>query len=85
MDLRWSILAGYGPLFLSGLWNTILLTLIAIAAGLMLGVALGLVSSSRDAPQRRMKRWPFLFTRRFAWAPMWSSSTSSAASAIRWC
>ena len=50
MDLRWGILAGYGPLFLSGLWTTILLTLIAIGAGLLLGVALGLVSSSRDAP-----------------------------------
>lgn len=50
MDLRWSILAGYGPLFLSGLWTTILLTLIAIGAGLLLGVLLGLVSSSRDAP-----------------------------------
>jgi polar amino acid transport system permease protein len=59
MDLRWGILAGYGPLFLSGLWTTILLTLIAIGAGLMLGVALGLVSSSRDAPQPKSApaRW----------------------------
>ena len=50
MDLRWSILAGYGPLFVSGLWATLRLTLVAIAAGLVLGVVLGLVSSSRDAP-----------------------------------
>lgn len=50
MDLRWEILAGYGPLFLGGLWMTIQLTVVAIGAGLVLGVLLGLVSSSRDAP-----------------------------------
>jgi polar amino acid transport system permease protein len=50
VDLRWEILAGYGPLFLSGLWTTIQLTIVAIGAGLLLGVLLGLVSSSRDAP-----------------------------------
>jgi polar amino acid transport system permease protein len=50
MDLRWEILAGYGPLFLGGLWMTIQLTIVSIAAGLVLGVLLGLVSSSRDAP-----------------------------------
>lgn len=50
MGLRWEILAGYGPLFLSGLWTTIQLTIVAIGAGLLLGVLLGLVSSSRDAP-----------------------------------
>lgn len=50
MDLRWSILAGYGPLFAAGLWMTIQLTLVAIAGGLVLGVASGLVTSSRDAP-----------------------------------
>ena len=50
MDLRWEILAGYGPLFLNGLWMTIQLTIVSIGAGLMLGVLLGLVSSSRDAP-----------------------------------
>ena len=50
MDLRWEILAGYGPLFVSGLWMTIQLTIVAIGAGLLLGVLLGLVSSSRDAP-----------------------------------
>lgn len=50
MDLRWSILAGYGPLFAAGLWMTIQLTIVAIAGGLVLGVAFGLVTSSRDAP-----------------------------------
>lgn len=50
MDLRWEILAGYGPLFLNGLWMTIQLTIVSIGAGLLLGVLLGLVSSSRDAP-----------------------------------
>jgi hypothetical protein len=28
MDLRWGILAGYGPLFLEGLWTTITLTIV---------------------------------------------------------
>ena len=51
MDLRWEILAGYGPLFVSGLWMTIQLTLVAISFGLVLGVLLGLVSSSADAPR----------------------------------
>ena len=48
--MRWEILAGYGPLFLNGLWMTIQLTIVSIGAGLLLGVLLGLVSSSRDAP-----------------------------------
>ena len=51
MDLRWEILAGYGPLFASGLLMTIQLTIVSIGLGLVLGVFLGLVSSSRDAPQ----------------------------------
>jgi polar amino acid transport system permease protein len=50
VDLRWDILVGYGPLFLNGLWTTIELTIVSITAGLLLGVLLGLVSSSRDAP-----------------------------------
>lgn len=50
MGLRWEILAGYGPLFVSGLLMTLQLTLVALAAGLALGVVLGLVSSSHDAP-----------------------------------
>ncbi|WP_418320634.1 amino acid ABC transporter permease [Piscinibacter sakaiensis] len=51
MDLRWEILAGYGPLFASALLTTVKLTIVAIAAGLVLGVLFGLISSSRDAPQ----------------------------------
>ena len=50
MDLRWEILAGYGPLFVSGLLMTLQLTLVAIAAGLVLGVSFGLISTSSDAP-----------------------------------
>jgi polar amino acid transport system permease protein len=51
MDLRWEILAGYGPLFAAGLWMTVKLTIVAVGAGLLLGVGFGLVSSSADAPQ----------------------------------
>ena len=51
MELRWEILSGYLPLFAAGLWTTIQLTLVSISAGLLLGVFLGLVSSSRDAPR----------------------------------
>lgn len=57
MDLRWEILAGYGPLFASGLWMTIQLTLVAIGAGLVLGVGFGLVSSSADAPPPKTLFW----------------------------
>jgi polar amino acid transport system permease protein len=53
VDLRWEILAGYGPLFANGLWMTIQLTLVAIGAGLALGVAFGLVASSADAPPQK--------------------------------
>ena len=53
MDLRWDILAGYGPLFVQGLWITLQLTIVSIAAGLALGAVLGLISSSRDAPKPR--------------------------------
>jgi polar amino acid transport system permease protein len=53
MDLRWDILSGYGPLFISGFWMTVKLTAIAVSAGLVLGVVLGLISSSADAPQPR--------------------------------
>jgi polar amino acid transport system permease protein len=52
-DLRWEILAGYMPLFISGLLMTIKLTIVAIALGLVLGVVLGLVSSSADAPRSK--------------------------------
>ena len=53
MDLRWEILSGYTPLFISGLWMTIQLTLVAITVGLVLGVGFGLVSTSSDAPRPR--------------------------------
>lgn len=51
MDLRWEILAGYGPLFVSGLWMTIQLTLVAIGAGMVLGTLAGLISTSAEAPK----------------------------------
>lgn len=50
MDLRWEILADYGPLFVTGLWMTVQLTLVAIVCGLVLGVLFGMLSSSVDAP-----------------------------------
>ncbi len=53
MDLRWEILQGYAPLFVSGLWMTLQLTAVAIAAGLLLGMVFGLVSTSSDAPAPR--------------------------------
>ena len=53
MGLRWEILVGYWPLFVGGLWMTIQLTLVAIGAGLMLGVFFGLISTSSDAPAPR--------------------------------
>jgi polar amino acid transport system permease protein len=53
MDLRWEILAGYTPLFVSGIWMTIKLTLVAIGAGLVLGIVFGLISTSSDAPPPR--------------------------------
>lgn len=46
MTWRWDILAGYGPLFVQGLWMTVQLTVIAITAGLALGVCAGLISTS---------------------------------------
>lgn len=53
MDLRWDILSGYMPLFINGMFMTLKLTVIAISAGLVLGIFFGLVSSSVDAPQPR--------------------------------
>ncbi|MCA3241397.1 MAG: amino acid ABC transporter permease [Rubrivivax sp.] len=50
MDLRWEILAGYGPLFWSGLLMTLQLTVVAIVAGLALGIVIGLISCSKDSP-----------------------------------
>jgi polar amino acid transport system permease protein len=53
MDLRWEILAGYGPLFAAALLTTIQLAVIAVGAGLVLGVMLGLVATSADGPAPR--------------------------------
>lgn len=50
MDLRWGILAGYGPLFLQGLVMTVVLTAVSLACGMVLGLSSGLISSSRDQP-----------------------------------
>ena len=59
MDLRWDILAGYGPLFAQGVLTTIELTLVAIVVGMVLGIAFGLISSSVNAPPPRSlpSRW----------------------------
>jgi polar amino acid transport system permease protein len=48
VDLRWEILAGYGPLFARGLAMTLQLTGVALSAGLALGVALGLIAASGE-------------------------------------
>lgn len=53
MDLRWEILVGYGPLFASALWTTVCIALVAMVAGMLLGVLFGLVSSSASAPRPR--------------------------------
>jgi polar amino acid transport system permease protein len=67
MDLRWEILAGYGPLFAAGLWMTVQLTIVAISVGMLLGVGFGLVSSSADAPAP--KSLPLVWALRLArWA-----------------
>jgi polar amino acid transport system permease protein len=65
LDLRWDILAGYGPLFVQGLWMTVQLTVIAIVMGLLLGVLLGLISSSADAPKptSAVSKWSWKFLR----------------------
>jgi polar amino acid transport system permease protein len=54
-DLRWEILAGYGPLFLQGLWMTLGLTAVALTGGLAFGVVLGLISSTTDSPRPRRR------------------------------
>lgn len=47
MDLRWEILAPYQSLFVSGIFMTIKLTLVAIVVGLFLGLLIGLVTSQK--------------------------------------
>ena len=70
MDLRWEILAGYGPLFLSGVWMTIQLTLVAVSAGLILGIVFGLIATSSDAPPpaSALARWLLTAARWFTLA-----------------
>ena len=65
MDLRWEILAGYAPLFVDGLWMTLQLTVVSIGAGLLLGVFIGLVNSSREspAPKSRPTAWALMALR----------------------
>jgi polar amino acid transport system permease protein len=67
MDLRWDILSGYGPLFASALWTTVRIALVAMAAGMLLGVLFGLVSSSGSAPppQHRAGRVALVLARGF--------------------
>lgn len=57
MDLRWDILAGYGPLFAAGVWMTVKLTAVALLCGLVLGVVSGLISSTATAPVPRQAGW----------------------------
>lgn len=58
MDLRWEILIGYWPLFLQGLEMTITLTLVALVAGMGLGLVFGIIRSARGvlAPPGRRAR-----------------------------
>ena len=65
MDLRWDILTGYWPLFVSGLWMTLQLTVVAIGVGLVLGAIFGLISTSSDAPAPRsvLGRWLLMAAR----------------------
>ena len=51
LDLRWGILAGYLPLFGRGLLMTLQLTVVSLTGGLALGIVLGLIGSTRDAPR----------------------------------
>lgn len=57
MDLRWEILAGYGPLFVEGVIKTVELTLVALAVGMVLGVVFGLISTSTSAPKSQSAAW----------------------------
>lgn len=47
MDLRWEILLPYQSLFITGIWMTIKLTLIALCIGLILGLFIGLFTSQK--------------------------------------
>ena len=54
-DLRWSILSGYWPLFLQGLQMTLGLTAVSLFGGLALGILLGLLSSTTDSGDFRLR------------------------------
>ena len=60
MDLRWEILTPYAPLFVTGAWMTVKLTLIALSLGLLLGLGIGLVNARPASGLRRMLRWSLL-------------------------
>lgn len=61
MDLRWGILAGYGPLFLQGFVMTVSLTVFSLTLGMALGLTSGLVSSARGRPPpQSIWRWPLV-------------------------
>ncbi|MBL8331331.1 MAG: amino acid ABC transporter permease [Rubrivivax sp.] len=64
MNLRLDVLLDYAPLFLEGLRNALLLTVVCLAAGIVLGVLLGMgrLADSRYVPARYFLRygiqWP---------------------------
>jgi polar amino acid transport system permease protein len=65
MDLRWEILAGYWPLFVSGVWMTIQLTLVAVAPAWRWACArahqhLGDAPPPPSLPARALLAWPAL-------------------------
>jgi polar amino acid transport system permease protein len=56
MDLRWSILTPYAPLFVQGVWMTVKLTVIALVLGMLAGLLIGLVTSQKVTGWRRLVR-----------------------------
>ena len=60
MYLRWEILTPYAPLFVTGAWMTVKLTLIALSLGLLLGLGIGLVNARPATGLRRVLRWILL-------------------------
>lgn len=57
MDLRWEILTPYAPLFISGVWMTIKLTIIALVVGLVLGLLIGLTTAQKATGWKQSLRW----------------------------
>lgn len=64
MSLRLDLVAEYAPLFIEGLRNALLMTVVCLAVGIVLGVLLGMgrVADSPFVPQRQLLRygvqWP---------------------------